>query len=500
MIGPRLIDPRAKVDYFLELFRFSEEKEKVQEVLKARTQFLSANAYRQPSLIFGSASSEFYSSSHVALGAESKPFVGIKGLAQARERGPAKVTKSRLPHAESLPALTVLELPAPVKEKKLNRYSSEPFLLSGDSVSELKKSFSSGGGLKPIDTDVPDSERSERKTWMKESGPTTTPSSVSRVMVPSPASSSSIGSPTKNGTTSHYEFGSIGKVQRMIKSFSKFIPGYSPTKEGEDPSDRFLTRDSNSGDGTPHTPRSREGSPVKLRRSMYEISGISFDTPSKINRTGSACTVNEDEELRSSECTSVEDSDMQDSDSVHTWKVTRSKRGVKSLAGDIDRRKGLSECPSPDRSDNSTNESANTEKDSLTGRRPNSVKRRSGSLLLTPTRDLEGRPKSYRRNSECVKSIVDQFKVAVNSNIRGGTSSGMAKDLILYQNMPVEGPVDRAEDGTPLFRYYELVRMNFVKQLDGIRQSDLIFAMVDSDFQEHLGITKVLPSSSPSFQ
>ena len=42
IIGPRLTDPRAKTEYFVGLFRFSEEKSTVEEVLKARTVTMNA--------------------------------------------------------------------------------------------------------------------------------------------------------------------------------------------------------------------------------------------------------------------------------------------------------------------------------------------------------------------------------------------------------------------------------------------------------------------------
>ena len=71
----------------------------------------------------------------------------------------------------------------------------------------------------------------------------------------------------------------------------------------------------------------------------------------------------------------------------------------------------------------------------------------------------------------------------------------MSRDLSLYQNMPSEGPIEMDKDGNPLFRYYELVRMNFVKNYDGIKQSDLENYMIDLDFEKHFGMSKVLSYS-----
>lgn len=44
-IGPRLIDPHARLAYFTGLFRFSEEKAIVEEILRDRAQTLSASLF-----------------------------------------------------------------------------------------------------------------------------------------------------------------------------------------------------------------------------------------------------------------------------------------------------------------------------------------------------------------------------------------------------------------------------------------------------------------------
>jgi hypothetical protein len=45
MVGPRLIDPKAKISYFTGLFRYTEEKSIVEEVLKARAQVLATSMF-----------------------------------------------------------------------------------------------------------------------------------------------------------------------------------------------------------------------------------------------------------------------------------------------------------------------------------------------------------------------------------------------------------------------------------------------------------------------
>ena len=53
-IGPRLIDPKAKASQFIALFRYVEEKEKVEAILKARTQVVMARSlsmFRPPGVM-----------------------------------------------------------------------------------------------------------------------------------------------------------------------------------------------------------------------------------------------------------------------------------------------------------------------------------------------------------------------------------------------------------------------------------------------------------------
>lgn len=50
MLGPRLTDPKAKLDYFTGLFRFVEEKSVVEEVLKHRAHILATSIFTKASM------------------------------------------------------------------------------------------------------------------------------------------------------------------------------------------------------------------------------------------------------------------------------------------------------------------------------------------------------------------------------------------------------------------------------------------------------------------
>ena len=49
-LGPRLVDPKAKANQFIQLFRYVEEKERVEGILKMRTNVLAASLFKTSSL------------------------------------------------------------------------------------------------------------------------------------------------------------------------------------------------------------------------------------------------------------------------------------------------------------------------------------------------------------------------------------------------------------------------------------------------------------------
>jgi hypothetical protein len=51
MLGPRLVDPKSKMTTFLDIFRYAEEKARVEEILKARASTLSSAVFKQTTAI-----------------------------------------------------------------------------------------------------------------------------------------------------------------------------------------------------------------------------------------------------------------------------------------------------------------------------------------------------------------------------------------------------------------------------------------------------------------
>ena len=94
LVGPRLTDPKAKSEQLIGMFRYSEEKQRVTEVLKARTTVLASSLFKPSGLssaigmTAASSAAEDLSRSGV-----NKPVValsGIVGFAGARQKTEAK--------------------------------------------------------------------------------------------------------------------------------------------------------------------------------------------------------------------------------------------------------------------------------------------------------------------------------------------------------------------------------------------------------------------------
>lgn len=491
MIGPRLTDPRSKVDFFLGLFRFSEEKEKVQEILKARAHVMSSNLFRQPGLSIGAGAGADCSPMSVTSEGPAKPIFGIKGMGGARERVTKPFVKPRAldfisPDSSILsiaPSTPIAPPPAPRTESKWATVGSTPTLQTATVISPIKAPVVKE---KPADCSVVMKEPHSTVPYTYNKHPATTSAANSKPAV-------DIG---------ESEFASLGGVQRMIKTYSAAknvnaepVVNNCPPKIGAVAQKTKVTTFA-----TAHVKSSEHGT------SNHPI--VLLEPPADKNQ--SLITRLLDDDGLSSECTSVEESEGQESeDSVRTWRQTRLRSDSKGVTREINRlsfeRKKmvfsnsgspcqstgeLSECSTFDSclkseddritrkdSDHSINKASS--KPSSKSPRRKSANRNSVTKSKSPEADL--RRKMRRDSSQAVAT----------STTCTATASGKVKDLTLYKSMPSEGPVGTDRQGTSLFRYYELVRMNFVKKYEGVNQAELVYAMVDDEFLEHFGMSKV---------
>ena len=510
ILGPRLIDPRSKVDHFLGLFRFSEEKEKVQEVLKARTHVLSSNLFKQRGLQVlqsDTTVTPVIANSETAPATTSaKPFVGIKGLASARER----VSKP-IPRSRTLELLTT-DLGTPSSSAPVS-----PITVSSSNQSD-------GSWVHAVPSTPPKSSVSNPVT-VRPSAPQVQLPSVflpysqrsTSIMVEEKIPNTTVRSTKENDPS---EFASSGAVQRMIKT-------YSSCKISGEASDGPQRNQAGSSASTMSKTITlaplRPDRPLSVTRGAYELPVGTFvpieqgDVNEKEKLLSTFPLVGDDDNLNS-ECTSVESEGLRSENSVSTWRLSKNKVNVSSVARNMNRLSIAKEreefstlCEHPtspgDQSECTTIESSlKSDSGEICGISDDPFHDGTGKLSNRSSRTIR------RRYSKCDKSKSPVPEVRRESarrmrrdSIRGIASSvptsngnGNLKDLTLYKTMPVEGPVGQDTEGTLLYRYYELVRMNFVKKYEGVNQSELVFAMVEDDFRDHFGMSKVTDSFSTS--
>jgi len=471
MLGPRLINPRAKVDHFIGLFRYSEEKEKVQEVLKARSDALNANLFRQPAFILnGNGNSESNTNSTETLlknkpeNGKPKSFMGLV----ARERVTKPTGKSQIgPRNLSTDIEAVIDEKVTTETMSISRPDQRLVSLGSTketsistkkaekrlnpTVSLLSPSLQReqvAKTLTPLQTDfdLNDGKNGESEVTVQVCNKPHDSILANTTAVPSV----SVYNDNSNGRTSKKQKDSIepiiqspsssNLVQRMIKSYSKVSPSSSQSVHNQ---------------------------PVEIDTATGNINNIS-----NIHAHTVSCKQNEVNgcQLQHSDKYGKENGNAEeDKISEESWRVSKTQKSVKSLAEDYSKK------PRPSILRRNSSEKGE-----------NGIKNVSLSLFGTRDNEIKSRPVSGQYHKQ-------------NSNVNSSSSSNMV-DLSVYQHMAAEGPVDCNEEGIPLFRFDELVRMNFVKKYEGIKQSELIYSMVNEDFLEHFGSTKDEFRAQPSWR
>ena len=503
IIGPRLIDPRSKVDHFLGLFRFSEEKEKVQEVLKARTHVLSSNLFKQRGLqvLQGDATGCPVTANTEII--STKPFVGIMGLASARERKSKPIPRSR-----TLELLTTdIGTPSssapvsPITVASTNH--SDGSWVQGVSSTMPNPPVTNTAAVRPVAPQVqlpsvflPYSQRST--------------SLVVEEKIPSNASKAA-----KENDPS--EFASSGAVQRMIKTYSSCkISGETSDVPVRNQSGSLVSTMSKTIILAP----ARPDRPLSVTRGAFDVPVGSFvpieqgDVNEK-EKLSSTCSPIGDDDNLNSECTSVESEGLRSEGSINTWRLSKNKLNISSVARGMNRLSIAKEkedfsmqCEHPtspgDQSECTTIESslksdsgeigANCDDPYHDGTGKLVIRSARGSRRKFSKSDKSRSPVPEVRRESARRMRRDSIR-GIASSVPIGGGNGNLKDLTLYKTMPVEGPVGQDTEGTLLYRYYELVRMNFVKKYEGVNQSELVFAMVEDDFRDHFGMSKVTDCS-----
>lgn len=560
MLGPRLTDPKAKVDYFLNLFRFSEEKEKVQVVLKARTTVLASLLFRQSGLNLSPVGGYGVAAENTTV---AKPFMNLKGMAAARERVIKPVGKSRASLSSQSPAIgSPLSLPRSESDAQKFSNGQNGIGLPGrhinNSSSKLRSLTASAQVTSSTDTLTLESVKIDYRNddndeffdrmlnEMKEPQPTVVsklPTSAPILPIStnifgtitnsSPAMSvavvtSRVESQLQTNSTSPLkisshteavspsEVGLAGKVKRMLKSHkvlgsSKFSPKYTSMVEG----------------GNLISSKDTVG-----KTKTFEVSVLDSSGNSSLNEgtTNGNVEMNGDNGFRKSPSSSSisqpsssylhpgplvlpRSSPRRSSSESHTLNLRMesllkdtSSVNVKGIAGIIDRsKKGSERVEQTDTSDhNDLNRRIGEELD------PEFRSCGANGLASLGTKKWAvGTVSSQDQSQDHI--VVSRLATVVNTIVRSSSFNGInscsslgictprgtpikvawVRDKLFYQKMPAEGPVGADSDGTPLFRYCELVRKNFVKSYEGVRQSELEEYMIEEDFEKQFGMTKV---------
>ena len=193
---------------------------------------------------------------------------------------------------------------------------------------------------------------------------------------------------------------------------------------------------------------------------------------------------------------------------ARSWRKSTRFVNVKSLAYDFDRMKERGEkqqkrrSQTPDRRYPKTeekhgdDEDDDEEKDSSTDPQPWYITDKLDPRNIKPNRQNE-QPENGGRRHSANDSLPEKNNSTTGQFLPNGAplpNGGLVRGLSFYAKLPSEGPVEKAADGTPLFRHQELVRMNAVRSYDGINQSDLENYMVDTEFVKCFGMSKVRTS------
>ena len=223
-LGPRLVDPKSKANQFIQLFRYAEEKERVESILKMRLQVLMATAslFRPGTSILGSPAIKRPVPNGTTTTTPSTPrpvFLGIKGLS-VREKIAPGTSASSSTKSKAILSLgggresTFTEKDKPVTGTPLTPASS----LAPSNEGGLFNDRTSGNVScsSSISSSISSSSGSSKKYSNYSEGVTTT----------SGRSSSYYSTPSKAPTTTTMEelsrtIRSRGKVASLIATFSR---------------------------------------------------------------------------------------------------------------------------------------------------------------------------------------------------------------------------------------------------------------------------------------
>jgi hypothetical protein len=530
MLGPRLTDPRAKVDYFLELFRFSEEKEKVQIVLKARTTVLASSLFRQSGLNLQPIGGYGVAAENATV---AKPFMGLKGMAAARERVVkpvgkpiALLNKQPLPLSRSEGDVQKLNEGInglSLKNRQIN--TSAPNLASIGvttqvtattvtlALESMTTKHKNGDSDEFADRIL--NENKERQlptsTFKTSTSSATLPTSVNTVgavvnnsvAILDSVSASEVKVQPKNTTplkilcpteaVSSPGFGSAGMVQRILKGHipngNKATSDFSP-KFIEGKVKSFEVRVIESVDSSSLEAKSTSKNMDINNGNGFGSSSSSSSTAKPFIHPGPLLLPESFQRRSSSSAISLSSYRMEsctkDTSNVNVkGMIGRSKKG--------NERGEKTDTSSHNDLDKLIEEELEVRSN---GARPLSASMKRGLGIVTSQDQNQNYIETFKkRSTSFTNGCISNSSLGICTPRGTPVKIAWIRDKSFYEEMTPEGPVGMDGDGNPLFRIDELRRLNFMKEYDGVNQSELEQYMIEEDFLEHFGMTKVFNHS-----
>jgi len=511
MLGPRLTDPRAKVDYFLDLFRFSEEKEKVQGVLKARTTVLKSSSFRQSGLNLQPIGGYGVAADNPVV---AKPFMNLKGMAAARERGVKPVSKpiaslSNQPLPQSRSEGDVQKLnegkngntvkngqirnssPNLVSTAASTQVTAKTATLALESVSVTTECKNGDDGF--IDIMLNEKkEQQQLQTTLKTLTSVNPFEPIVNISSAIPASSLDSKKLQSNGTnlkvfcpSEEVSPPDSGKAKRIINGHKstvngKYSPKFTSMEEGVrmkilESIDRFSpSTEAKSTFSNRNVDTKNGNGHVLPQPSSSTVEYFIHPGPLLVPKSPPFQRRKSSEAILSHSKSRME-SLLKDTSSVN----------VRRISGIIDRsHKGNERSEQTDTSGhNNLNKAIEEELDHFSG----SVDSQDQSQNHIKTR-LATAAKNVIRSAS-FNGINSNNSLGICTPRGTPVKIAWIRDKSYYEEMIPEGSVGMDGD-IPLFSCKELVRKNYMKEYDGVIQSELEEYMIEEDFLEQFGMTK----------
>ena len=458
-LGPRLVDPKAKANQFIQLFRYAEEKERVESILKMRTNVLAASLFK-PSSLSTALSSERTDhsgdnqqsnqatkpvpSTTITSATTTAPF-SIKGLVGARMKQQTGANSSPMKTNGSHEALDSKSLHEVSPTQQQQSFYKNTF--GSPSSPSLEQAQAAQATSRSIQTLFLEVDTTVESSHVR----------LNKAIKSSAFHHSSVASSSSSLSSS--EVATLSRISYLRKS--------------PDP-EVITTNTSSTNAPTATAGLSRGGSSTTGSHSKFTSKFVVTSSPEK-GAAGSQHTFKSNSWMLLAEAddpcsvNTTNEGDFNDVDEQSHIK----RPSVRELCVNYDR----------------TTKQTSTTTDTASS---------CSSPAVSPTKswDLWG---TVMKTASFFQSASG--RPVVMNHLTSTVAGQIGADLGYYRDLPIEGPVGVDIHGIQQFRYQELLRKNFVKDYDGIvYPAELERHCIDDDFVLMFGINKEAFALLPSWK